>query len=103
MKLTVRPLVATDFDGFINYWLGLSPAEIERMGVAIDRMPSATRMRSDLERMLTVRNRDVRMFVLAWWCRRKHDGHISRRGRWLHRLVRQSFGTSQYTLEACRQ
>jgi hypothetical protein len=52
MELTVRPLAATDFDGFINYWRGLSPTEIETMGVAIDRMPSATRMRSDLERML---------------------------------------------------
>jgi|SRR5436190_13151197 len=66
MELTVRPLAATDFDGFINYWRGLSPTEIETMGVAIDRMPSATRMRSDLERMLTARNKDVRTFVLAW-------------------------------------
>jgi RimJ/RimL family protein N-acetyltransferase len=77
MELTVRPLAATDFDGFINYWLGLSPAEIERMGVAIDRMPSATRMRSDLERMLTVRNRDVRTFVLAWCVNGEAIGHSS--------------------------
>ena len=44
--LSVRPLAAEDFDGFIN-WLGLSQAEIERLGVAIDRVPSAARMRSD--------------------------------------------------------
>ena len=66
MELTVRPLAATDFDGFINYWRGLSPQEIETMGVAIDRMPSATRVRSDLKRMLTARDNDVRTFVLAW-------------------------------------
>ena len=77
MELTVRPLAATDFDGFINYWLGLSPAEIERMGVAIDRMPSATRMRSDLERMLTARNNDVRTFVLAWCVNGEAIGHSS--------------------------
>jgi [ribosomal protein S5]-alanine N-acetyltransferase len=66
MELTVRPLAARDFDGFINYWRGLSPEEIETMGVAIDRMPSATRMGSDLKRMLTARDNDVRAFVLAW-------------------------------------
>lgn len=66
MKLTVRPLAARDFDGFINYWRGLSRQEIESMGIAIDRMPSATRVRSDLKRMLTARNRDVGTFVLAW-------------------------------------
>ena len=51
MDLSVRPLAAEDFDSFINYWLGLSQAEIERLGVAIDRLPSAARMRSDLEAM----------------------------------------------------
>jgi RimJ/RimL family protein N-acetyltransferase len=77
VKLTVRPLAARDFDGFINYWLGLSPAEIERMGVAIDRMPSAASMRSDLERMLASRNKDVRTFVLAWCVNGKAIGHSS--------------------------
>src|SRR5262245_64218792 len=77
MELTVRPLAVTDFDGFINYWLGLSLAEIERMGVAIDRIPSATCMRSDLERMLTTRNKDVRTFVLAWCVNGEAIGHSS--------------------------
>ena len=76
-ELTVRPLAATDFDGFINYWQELSPAEIERMGVAIDRMPSATRMRSDLERMLTSRNKDLRTFVVAWCVNSETIGHSS--------------------------
>jgi len=31
MELSVRPLATQDFDDFINYWLGLSPAEIERL------------------------------------------------------------------------
>src|SRR5262249_12976109 len=77
IELTVRPLAATDFDGFINYWLGLSPAEIERMGVAIDHMPAATRIRADLERMLTERNKDVRTFVLAWCLNGEAVGHSS--------------------------
>ena len=77
MELTVRPLAATDFDGFISYWRELSPQEIETMGVAIDRMPSATRMRSDLKRMLTARDNDVRTFVLAWCVNGETIGHSS--------------------------
>jgi len=77
MELTVRPLAATDFDDFIHYWLGLSTEEIERMGVAIDRMPSATRMRSDLGRIVTARNKDVGTFVLAWCVNGETIGHSS--------------------------
>jgi RimJ/RimL family protein N-acetyltransferase len=77
MELTVRPLTAKDFGGFINYWLGLSAAEIEGMGIAIDHMPSATRMRSDLERMLTTRNNDMRTFAVAWCLNGEAIGHAS--------------------------
>lgn len=77
MELTVRPLSATDFDGFINYWRGLSRREIETMGVAIGRMPSATRMRSDLKRMLTARDNNLRAFVLAWCVNGEAIGHSS--------------------------
>jgi hypothetical protein len=49
MDLSVQPLAVDDFDGFINYWLGLSEVEVGRLGVAIDRVPSAACMRSDLE------------------------------------------------------
>src|SRR5262249_2324026 len=66
MELSVRPLATQDFDDFINYWVGLSPAEIERLGVAIDRLPTADRMRSDLETMLAAPDEGVRSFVLAW-------------------------------------
>jgi hypothetical protein len=70
-------LKAEDFDGFINYWLGLSQAEIERLGVAIDRVPSAARMRSDLEAMLLAPNDGVRSFVLAWCINDEAIGHSS--------------------------
>jgi hypothetical protein len=41
------------------------------------RMPSATRMRSDLKRMLTARDNDVRTFVLAWCVNGETIGHLS--------------------------
>jgi RimJ/RimL family protein N-acetyltransferase len=77
MDLSVRPLAAEDFDGFINYWLRLSDAEIERMGVAFNRVPSATQMRSDLEAMLTAQNNAVHSFVLAWCMNGEAIGHSS--------------------------
>jgi RimJ/RimL family protein N-acetyltransferase len=77
MDLSVRPLAAEDFDCFINYWLRLSDAEIERMGVAVDRVPSATQMRSDLEGTLTAQNNAVHSFVLAWCADGQAIGHSS--------------------------
>jgi hypothetical protein len=77
MELTGRPLAVNDCDGFINCWQGLSPAEITRMGVAISRMPSATRMVADLKRMLTSRDKYVRTFVLAWCVNGKPIGYSS--------------------------
>jgi RimJ/RimL family protein N-acetyltransferase len=77
MDLSVRPLAPEDFDGFINYWLGLSQPEIERLGVAIDRVPSATQMRSDLEAMLAAPNDGMRSFVLAWCINGEAIGHSS--------------------------
>jgi RimJ/RimL family protein N-acetyltransferase len=77
MDLSVRPLAPEDFDKFINYWLGLSQAELERLGVAIDRLPSATQMRSDLEAMLATPDDGVRSFVLAWCINGEAIGHSS--------------------------
>jgi len=77
MELSVRPLAAQDFDDFINYWFGLSPAEIERLGVAIDCLPTADRMRSDLEATLAVPDEPVRNFVLAWCIDGEAIGHSS--------------------------
>jgi RimJ/RimL family protein N-acetyltransferase len=76
MDLSVRPLAPEDFDAFINYWLALSKAEIERLGVAIDRLPSATQMHSDLEAMLAASD-GARGFVLAWCIDGKAIGHSS--------------------------
>jgi RimJ/RimL family protein N-acetyltransferase len=77
MDLSVRPLAADDFDGFINYWLRLSEVEIGRLGVAIDRVPSAARIRSDLEAMVIARDDEVRSFVLAWCINGEAIGHSS--------------------------
>ena len=76
-ELTVRPLAAGDFSEFINYWLGLSEAEITRMGAAIDRLPSATQMRSDLEIMLAAPKSAARTFVLVWCIEEEAIGHSS--------------------------
>jgi RimJ/RimL family protein N-acetyltransferase len=77
MDLSVRPLAPEDFDGFIDYWFGLSQVEIERLGVAIDRLPSAARMRSDLEAMLAAPADGMRSFVLAWCINGEAIGHAS--------------------------
>jgi len=77
MDLSVRPLEAEDFDAFINYWLGLSQGEIERLGVAIDSLPSAARMRSELEAIVAAPNDGVGRFVLAWCINGEAIGHAS--------------------------
>jgi RimJ/RimL family protein N-acetyltransferase len=77
MDLSVRPLTAEDFDGFINYWLGLSQAEIEHLGVAIDGLPAAAQMRSDLEAMLAAPDDSARSFVLTWCFNGEAIGHSS--------------------------
>jgi RimJ/RimL family protein N-acetyltransferase len=86
MQLSVRPLERRDFDCFINYWLDMSESEIERLGVAIDRMPSASQMRSDLEAMLSIPTDAAKSFVLAWCIDGEAIGHSS-----LKEIV---FGTS---------
>ena len=53
-RLPVRPLPSEDLDGYIAYFTQPSKADAEHMGLAIDRMPSATRLRSDLEVMIAI-------------------------------------------------
>src|SRR5262245_19664825 len=65
-RLTVRPLASEDFDGFIAYFTRASQADAERMGLAIDRVPSPTQLRSDLEAMIATPVDRLRSFVLAW-------------------------------------
>jgi RimJ/RimL family protein N-acetyltransferase len=76
-RLTVRPLANEDFDGFIAYFTRSSKADAERMGLAIDRVPPAARMRSDLELMIATPVDQLRSFVLAWCLDGKTIGHSS--------------------------
>jgi RimJ/RimL family protein N-acetyltransferase len=76
-RLTVRPLAWEDFDGYIAYFTQASKADAERMGLAIDRVPSASRMRSDLEAMIATPLDRLRGFVLAWCLDGTTIGHSS--------------------------
>jgi RimJ/RimL family protein N-acetyltransferase len=76
-RLTVRPLASEDVDGYIAYFTQPSKADAERMGLAIDRVPSAIRLRSDLEAMITAPLDRLRSFVLAWCVNGKTIGHSS--------------------------
>ena len=76
-RLTVRPLAREDFDGFIAYFTRASKADAERMGLAIDRVPSPTQLRSDLEAMIATPVDRLQSFVLAWCLDGKTIGHSS--------------------------
>src|SRR5262249_30925711 len=75
--LTVRPLAREDFDGFIAYFTRASKADAERMGLAIDKVPSPTQLRSDLEMMIVTPVDRLNSFVLAWCLDGKTIGHSS--------------------------
>lgn len=76
-RLTVRPLANEDFDGFIAYFTGASKADAERMGLAIDKVPPAPQLRSDLEMMIATPVDRLRSFVLAWCVDGQTIGHSS--------------------------
>jgi RimJ/RimL family protein N-acetyltransferase len=76
-RLTVRPLASEDFDGFIAYFTRASQADAERMGLAIDRVPSPAQLRSDLEAMIATPVDRLCSFVLAWCLDGKTIGHSS--------------------------
>ena len=76
-RLTVRPLASEDFGGYISYFTQPSKDDAERMGLAIDRVPSAIRLRSDLEAMVATPVDQLRGFVLAWCADGKTIGHSS--------------------------
>jgi RimJ/RimL family protein N-acetyltransferase len=75
--LTVRPLANKDFGGYITYFTQASKDDAERMGLAIDRVPSAARLRSDLENMIATPVARLRSFVLAWCVDGETIGHSS--------------------------
>jgi RimJ/RimL family protein N-acetyltransferase len=87
-RLTVRPLASEDLDGYIAYFTRPSKADAERMGLAIDRVPSASRLRSDLEIMIATPLAQLRSFVLAWCVDGKTIGHSS-----LKDIVPREFGS----------
>jgi RimJ/RimL family protein N-acetyltransferase len=76
-RLAVRPLASEDFDGYMTYFTQPSRADAERMGLATDRVPSATQLRSDLEKMIATPVDRLRSFVLAWCVDGKTIGHSS--------------------------
>jgi len=76
-RLTVRPLAREDFDRYIAYFTQPSKADAERMGLAIDRVPSAAQLRSDLEIMIATPVERLRSFVLAWCVDGLTIGHSS--------------------------
>ena len=76
-RLTVRPLATEDLDGYIAYFTQPSKVDAERMGLAIDRVPSAAQMRFDLETMMATPVDRLRSFVLAWCVDGKAIGHSS--------------------------
>ena len=75
--LTVRPLANEDFDGYIAYFAQITKVDAERMGLAIDRVPSAARLRSDLKTMIATPLDRLRSLVLAWCIDGKTIGHSS--------------------------
>ena len=76
-RLTVRPLANEDFDGYIAYFTRPSKTDAERMGLAIDRVPSAAQTRSELDAMIATPVDRLRSFVLAWCVDGKTIGHSS--------------------------
>jgi len=76
-RLTVRPIASDDFDGYIAYFTRASKADAERMGLAIDRVPPAPQLRSDLEAMIATPLDRLRSFVLAWCVGGLTIGHSS--------------------------
>jgi RimJ/RimL family protein N-acetyltransferase len=87
-RLTVRPLASEDLDGYIAYFTQASKADAERMGLAIDRVPSANQLRSELEVMIAAPLDQLRSFVLAWCVDGKTIGHSS-----LKDIVPRDFGS----------
>ena len=77
MLLTVRPLMAEDVDGYVAYLTRVPRADAERMGLAVDRVPSAADLGSNLKAILATPVERVRSFMLAWCIDGKVIGHSS--------------------------
>ena len=97
VRLTVRPLASEDLDGYIAYFTRPSKADAERMGLAIDRVPPATRLRSELEAMIAAPSDRLHSLALAWCVDGKTIGHSS-----LKDLVPGDFAGGQHLFDLLR-
>ena len=76
-EFSIRPLATDDLDGFIAYFTRPSEADAERMGLDVNRVPSAAQLRSDLNAMICAPPDRLSSFVLAWCIDGKAIGHSS--------------------------
>jgi RimJ/RimL family protein N-acetyltransferase len=76
-RLAVRPLAIDDLDGIIAYFTELSQADANRMGLDRNRVPSATQLRSDLNKVIAAPPDRPSTFVLAWCVDGETIGHSS--------------------------
>jgi|tagenome__1003787_1003787.scaffolds.fasta_scaffold20957656_5 RimJ/RimL family protein N-acetyltransferase len=76
-RLAVRPLAIDDLDGIIAYFTELSRADANRMGLELNRVPSPTQLRSDLNKVIAARPERSSSFLLAWCVDGETIGHSS--------------------------
>lgn len=76
-RFSVRPLAIEDFDSFIAYFTSPSTADAERMGLDISRVPSAAKLRSDLDAIIDAPLSRLPIFILTWCVDGKAIGHSS--------------------------
>ena len=86
-EFSIRPLATEDLDDFIAYFTRPSKADADRMGLDVNRVPSAAQLRSDLKKMIGASPDRLSSFVLAWCVDGKAIGHSS-----LKDIVRGNFG-----------
>jgi RimJ/RimL family protein N-acetyltransferase len=77
MKLTVRPFAAEDIVGYVAYVTQMPAADAERIGLAVERLPSPEEMRADLAASLATPVNRARSFMLAWCLDGAVIGHSS--------------------------
>src|SRR5438270_76277 len=84
--LTVRPLAREDLEGFVAYFTGLSKEDCERMGIAIERVPAPSQLRSEMQAV--IESPSAPTFFLAWCIDGEVVGHSS-----LKDIIPGAFGT----------
>lgn len=85
-ELTVRPLGRYDIEAFVAYLTGLSKEDCERMGIAIERVPAPSQLRSDMTAI--IESPSDQAFFLAWCINGQPIGHSS-----LKDIIPGAFGT----------